>query len=90
MAVWGADVEQLKTLGTKLQNGANEIEQQKNNLNNLLTNTEWRGPDADIFRQQWSGEHMTQLTRVAEALKDAGQKATRNAQEQTDASQASR
>jgi hypothetical protein len=90
MAVWGADVEQLKTLSTKLQGGANEIEQQKNNLNNLLNTTEWTGPDADIFRQQWSGEHMSQLTRVAEALKEAGQKAARNAQEQSDASHASR
>ena len=86
MAVWGADVEQLKTLGNKLQNGANEIEQQKTNLNNLLNSTQWMGPDADAFKQKWSGEHMTQLTRVAESLKEAGQKATRNAQEQFDAS----
>jgi hypothetical protein len=33
---------------------------------------------------------MAQLARVAEALKEAGQKAARNAQEQTDASHASR
>ena len=90
MAVWGADVEQLKTLGNKLQNGANEIEQQRNTLNNLLNSTEWTGPDAEAFKQQWSSDHMVQLNRVAEALKDAGQKATRNAQEQSDASHASR
>ena len=80
MALWGADVEQLRTLGTKLQHGANEIEQQKNNLNTLLNSTQWMGPDADAFKQQWSGEHMSQLTRVAESLKEASQKATRNAQ----------
>ena len=86
MALWGADVEQLRTLGTKLQHGANEIEQQKNNLNTLLNSTQWMGPDADAFKQQWSGEHMSQLTRVAESLKEASQKATRNAQQQSDAS----
>ena len=47
MALWGADVEQLRTLGTKLQAGANEIEQQKTNLNTLLNGTNWKGPDAD-------------------------------------------
>ena len=90
MAVWGADVEQLKTLGNKLQNGANEIEQQRNTLNNLLNSTEWTGPDAEAFKQQWSSDHTVQLNRVAEALKDAGQKATRNAPQQADASHASR
>jgi hypothetical protein len=44
------------------------------------------GPDADTFRSEWSGNHMTSLTKVAEALKDAGQKATRNAEEQSTAS----
>ena len=29
MAIWGADIAQLKTLGTKLQAGASEIEKQK-------------------------------------------------------------
>ncbi len=31
MAIWGADVEQLRTLGSKLQAGASEIEQQRSN-----------------------------------------------------------
>jgi hypothetical protein len=86
MAVWGADVDQLKNLGTKLQVGASDIENTKNNLNKLLDGTQWMGPDADHFRSEWSGNHMTSLTKVAEALKDAGQKATRNAEEQSTAS----
>lgn len=86
MAIWGADVEQLRTLGTKLTHGASEIEQQKNNLNKILNATVWKGPDADAFRSDWSGTHMTQLTKVAEALKEAGTKATKNANEQDQAS----
>ncbi len=86
MAIWGADVEQLRTLGTKLKAGASEIEQQKNNLNKVLNSTDWKGPDADAFRSEWTGQHMTQLSKVAEALKEAGTKATKNANEQDQAS----
>jgi hypothetical protein len=45
------------------------------------------GPDAVAFRSQWEGEHVQSLARVAEALEQAGQQATRNAQQQYDASQ---
>lgn len=86
MAIWGADVAQLRTLGSKLQAGAVEIENQKSNLNRVLSDTQWTGPDAEKFRSEWSGSHMTQLSKVAEALKEAGQKAGRNADEQDNAS----
>jgi hypothetical protein len=89
MAIWGADVEQLRTLGSKLQHGANEIDQQRSNLTSLLNQTDWKGPDADRFKEQWNGEHTTMLNKVAEALKEAGQKAKRNAEEQSNASQPS-
>ena len=36
MAIWGADVQQLRDLGNKLQQGASEIETQKSNLNKVL------------------------------------------------------
>ena len=86
MAIWGADVEQLRTLGTKLQAGASEIEQQRSNLTRLLDSTQWKGPDADHFRGEWSGKHTSALNQVIQALKDAGQMATKNANEQDQAS----
>ena len=82
MAIWGADVVQLKELGSKLQAGASEIETQKSNLNKALHSTDWKGPDADKFRGEWDSNHMTQLSKVAEALKEAGQKARQNADQQ--------
>jgi hypothetical protein len=82
MAIWGADVQGLKDLGSKLQHGATEIETQKSNLNKMLHTVDWKGPDADKFRSEWDSNHMTQLTKVAEALKDAGQKARQNAEAQ--------
>jgi hypothetical protein len=87
MAIWGADVEQLRQLGSKLQAGASEIETQKSNLTKVLSATDWKGPDADKFRQEWSGQHTTMLTKVAEALKEAGGQAKRNAEQQSQASQ---
>jgi uncharacterized protein YukE len=86
MAIWGADVQQLRQLGSKLQAGASEIETQKSTLTKVLSSTNWEGPDADKFRNEWSGTHTTMLTKVAEALKEAGDKAKRNAEEQDQAS----
>ena len=86
MAIWGADVEQLRQLGNKLQAGASEIETQKSTLTKVLSGTDWKGPDADKFRQEWSGTHTTMLTKVAEALKDAGNQAKKNAEQQSQAS----
>jgi uncharacterized protein YukE len=86
MAIWGADVEQLRNLGTKLQAGAAEIEQQRTNLSRVLDSTTWEGPDAKHFRSEWSGTHTSALNQVVQALKDAGRKATQNANEQDQAS----
>ncbi|NUS35997.1 MAG: hypothetical protein HOQ04_05985 [Pseudarthrobacter sp.] len=86
MAIWGADVEQLRQLGSKLQQGAAEIETQKSTLTKVLSGTDWKGPDADKFRQDWSGTHTTMLTKVAEALKNAGDQAKKNAEQQSQAS----
>ena len=86
MAIWGADVEQLRTLGNKLETGASEIEQQRSNLTRLLDSTVWKGPDANAFRSEWSGTHTSALNQVIQALRDAGHKATKNANEQDQAS----
>lgn len=86
MAIWGADVQQLRDLGGKLQAGASEIETQKGNLDKLLKQTDWKGPDAERFRGEWDSNHMTQLSKVADALKEAGQKAKKNADQQDQAS----
>ena len=57
MAIWGADIAQLKTLGTKLQAGSSEIDKQKSLLTKVLEGTDWKGPDADKFRSEWNGQH---------------------------------
>ncbi|CAH0300690.1 hypothetical protein SRABI83_04512 [Arthrobacter sp. Bi83] len=86
MAIWGADIAQLKNLGTKLQAGSAEIEKQKSLLTKVLQGTDWKGPDADKFRSEWSGQHAAALAKVAQALEEAGKQASRNATQQEEAS----
>ena len=86
MAMLGADVEALRNLSTRLNTGSNDIQNQKNQLSNALRGIEWRGQDADQFRNQWETEHVPALDRIARALEEAGKHANRNAQQQEDAS----
>jgi hypothetical protein len=86
MAFLGANTEQLRNLGTKLQAGSSEIEKQSNVLTKMLEGTDWKGPDADKFRSDWRSNHATALAKVAQALEEAGKQASRNAQQQEDAS----
>lgn len=86
MAIWGADIAQLKALGTKLQSGSSEIEKQKSALTKALESTDWKGPDADKFRSEWHSTHAAQLAKIAQALEEAGRQASRNAQQQEETS----
>lgn len=86
MAFLGANTEQLRNLGTQLQTGSNEIEKQNSMLTRMLDGTDWKGPDADRFRNEWKSNHATALAKVAQALEEAGKHASRNAQQQEDAS----
>lgn len=82
MAVWGLDVEQVRQLSSKLNQEATAIQQVLSTLTNQLGNTQWTGPDAEQFRNDWSGTHTAALNRVVNALQDASQKASQNASAQ--------
>jgi len=88
MAIWGADVQSLRDLGTKLQQGSEEIGRTKSQLTNLVQGVDWKGPDADAFRNDWNGEYTAALTKVINALQEAGRKAKANAQAQESTSNA--
>jgi len=51
-----------------------------------VNGTDWKGPDAEKFRSEWSGSHVTALAKVAQALEEAGKQATKNAAQQEEAS----
>ena len=83
--VWGLDVQQVRDLGTNLDREADSIDQILSKLTAVLNNTQWTGPDATQFRNDWQGAHSTALRRVGQALRDTAQMARTNAaaQEQT-------
>ncbi len=85
MAVWGLDIQQVRQLSTQLNQKASDIDSILSTLSSALSSTQWEGPDATQFRNDWSGQHTSALKQVAQALRDAGQKASQNAtaQEQT-------
>ena len=44
------------------------------------------GPDADKFRSEWDSQHASNLKKVADALREAGDRAQKNAEQQQQAS----
>jgi uncharacterized protein YukE len=82
MAVWGLDVQQVRELSQQLNSKASEIQSILSQLTSKLGSTQWTGPDAEQFRNDWSGEHTASLKKVIAALQDAGQKASANASAQ--------
>ncbi len=82
MAIWGADVEELKALGTDLTNKASDIKGILAQLNSKLQGTTWSGPDADRFRNNWNSQHVPALNKVIAELNTAGGDAKKNAEQQ--------
>lgn len=78
----GMDVEQVRDLARQLNDKATQIDDLTSQLTSKLSGTEWKGADADRFRDEWTSNHQPALMRVAEALRDAGQKANSNADAQ--------
>lgn len=86
MALIGMDVEAVRGLAQQLQQKGQEINEIANTLTQQLSSAQWIGTDATRFRDDWNSQHAKNLHQVAEALRNAGQAATANAQQQEDAS----
>jgi uncharacterized protein YukE len=82
MAVWGLDVQQVRQLSSQLNSKAGEIQSILTQLTSKLNATQWTGPDAEQFRNDWSGQHTAALKNVINALHEAAQKASANASAQ--------
>lgn len=82
MAVWGLDVQQVRQLSQQLNTKAGDIQSILTTLTSVLSSTQWTGPDAEQFRNDWSGQHTAALKNVITALQDASQKASSNASAQ--------
>ncbi len=82
MAMIGMDVEQVRQLATLFGAKADAINDIITEIGNRLNSTEWKGQDADQFKNDWNSNLTTQLRNVEQALRDAQQKANKNASDQ--------
>lgn len=82
----GMDVQAVRTLAQQLSSDAEEIDQIASKLTSQLDGTQWVGSDASSFRDSWNGSYRQQLATVVNALRDAAQAATSNANQQDEAS----
>ena len=85
--LWGADVEQLRTLAKQFGTTADLLLQQSTQLSSQINNTpSWKGRDAEHFRSDWNGNHRALLQTTAARLKQESKLLLTNADEQDRAS----
>lgn len=88
MAQLGADVEQLDQLSRKFDEAAQQISTATQQITSQVNSVWWKGPDAERFKSEWQGQHAAQLKRISEALRQIGQVARKQAQQQRQTSAA--
>ncbi len=86
---YGADVEQLRSLGGELSRQATALESIVSRLTPKVEQVSWTGPDAQRFLDDWHARLAVLLRKVAEELQGASQRALQNATAQEDASNGS-
>lgn len=74
-------------MANQLRDAAEEIGSIERELTSGLEGVFWQGPDADQFRDQWSGEMVPALQNVMQAVNGLGDDADRNASQQVSTSQ---
>lgn len=82
----GMDVEQVRGLAQNLEQKAQTIDDIITQLTSALHNTDWKGPDAVQFKNDWDNNLVPDLRGVAQALRTASQRAKSNAQAQENTS----
>ena len=87
MATVGADVEQLRKAAQTFRQKAEYLESTiTQGLSRQITESPWKGADADSFRNQWQSDLAPKVHQVVEALRKSADSLTRNANEQEQAS----
>jgi uncharacterized protein YukE len=87
--LWGADVEQLRTLAQQFGKVSDTLLQTSSHLTNQINSTPaWKGNDASQFRSNWNSSHRALIEQTVRALKDESKKLLDNANQQEKASDA--
>ena len=81
--MWGADVNQLRTLAQSLQTASDQLVTTTSQVSGLVeASMRWQGGDADQFRGEWTGTSVALLRGVSQTLAEASRAVQRNADEQ--------
>ena len=72
MTMYGANPEQLASLGRSLQHQITSIEGVVSAVSSALGGTTWMGPARDRFEQDWNTTFRTALDRLNQAFDAAG------------------
>ena len=83
---WGADVEALRGHAEASRTASEALRTILTRCGALVDAVEWTGPDADAFRERWSGEVAPTLESAAAGLESDGRELTGHAEEQDETS----
>ncbi|MDO8364294.1 MAG: WXG100 family type VII secretion target [Actinomycetota bacterium] len=72
MITYGANPEQLASLGRSLKEQITVIEQVMRTVSSALANTTWTGPARDQFENDWNTSFRTALGKLNQAFDAAG------------------
>jgi uncharacterized protein YukE len=72
MTMYGANPEQLASLGRSLQHQITSIDGVVSAVSSALGGTTWMGPARDRFEQDWNTTFRTALQRLNQAFDAAG------------------
>lgn len=78
----GMDPAQAQALATKMNNAVSAINQQIQALTAAVNGVQWKGSDAERFKQNWSGTCVPSLKKVAETLRTASTNLKKEAAQQ--------
>jgi len=81
MTMYGANPEQLSTLGRTLTNQIETINGLISTIDGVLSGTTWQGPARDRFGEEWNGSFKQALSRLNEAFGAAGRDCVLRAEE---------
>lgn len=72
MTMYGANPEQLASLGRTLRHQITTIESVMSTVSSMLSGTTWVGPARDRFEQDWNTSFRTALGKLNQAFDAAG------------------
>ena len=68
MGMQGADIMQMQQLEQRLRQESGAVNELMGRINSALTNTQWTGPAADRFKQEWNDQFVKALQTLSNAL----------------------